>query len=228
MWRTMLTGIAMLGAGLAIGMIAPEQEVRAADGRAPLPSAAEGEHGSPSMVDLVALNEFLADPPPDLAGDANGDGTRDSAEDEFVEILNYGATPVDISGWTIQDATGVRHEFAKGVTLEAGEIYVVFGGGTPTGIPSRSDVASSGGLSLNNTADEVKLVGADAVNRDAHAFGAEGNEDQSVARIPDATGAWSLPHDAGYTWSFSPGVLNESPSPVESESWGRVKSLYRE
>lgn len=191
------------------------------------PAPAENAPGG-AAVDLAVLNEFLADPPADLAGDANGDGTRDSAEDEFVEILNFGSTPLDLSGWTIQDATGIRHEFEKGLTLEVGELYVVFGGGTPTGIPSRSDVASSGGLSLNNTSDEVKLVASDGIPRDLHAYGPEGNEDQSIIRIPDATGNWTRPHDVGYSWNFSPGVLNESPSSVESESWGRVKSLYRE
>ncbi|HEV2885232.1 MAG TPA: hypothetical protein VGW36_10260, partial [Pyrinomonadaceae bacterium] len=40
----------------------------------------------------IVINEFLADPPgsaaSDLQGDANHDGTRDSGDDEFVELVN--------------------------------------------------------------------------------------------------------------------------------------------
>ena len=176
---------------------------------------------------VVALNEILADPPPDLAGDANGDGTRDSAQDEFVEIYNAGTVAADLSGWTIQDLTDVRHEFEKGFTLEPGELYVVFGGGTPTGIPSRSTVASSGGLSLNNTADEVRLVGADATVRDLHSYAAEANADQSLIRLPDGIGEWTRPHDEGLPWDYSAGLRNDTPTSVDAQSWGALKARYR-
>lgn len=193
----------------------------------PLPSAAESADARPA-AELVVLNEFLADPPPDLEGDANGDGVRSSADDEFIEIYNAGTTTVDLSGWTIQDATSVRHTFEAGFTLAPGDLYVVFGGGAPTGIPSGWALASSGGLSLNNTADEVKLVDAATLVVDTHPYGPEGNEDQSVLRFPDGTGAWTLPADAGLPWNFSPGELNSSPTSVEASSWGKVKANYRE
>src|SRR5437867_9369322 len=41
----------------------------------------------------------LADPPEGPAGDANGDGVRNSSQDEFVEILNRSSAPIDISGF---------------------------------------------------------------------------------------------------------------------------------
>jgi hypothetical protein len=178
-------------------------------------------------AEIVTLNEILADPPPDAAGDANGDGIRDSAQDEFIEIYNAGSLPADLSGWTIQDLTDVRHEFEKGFTLAPGELYVVFGGGVPTGIPSRSTVASSGGLSLNNTADEVRLVGSDATLRDAHTYAAEANADQSLIRQPDGTGNWTRPHDEGLSWDYSAGILNGTPTSVDAQSWGEVKARYR-
>jgi len=181
-----------------------------------------------ASAEVVALNEILADPPPDAAGDANGDGIRDSAEDEFIEIYNAGALPADLSGWTIQDLTGVRHEFEEGFTLAPGELYVVFGGGTPTGIPSRSTVASSGGLSLNNTADEVKLVGADAIARDLHSYAEEANADQSLIRYPDGSGEWTRPHDVGLSWDYSAGSRNDTFTSVDAQSWGAVKARYRD
>jgi hypothetical protein len=176
----------------------------------------------------VVLNEILADPPPDLAGDANGDGVRGTSDDEFVEIVNRSGTPVDLAGWRLEDASGIRHEFVGGPTLEPGALWVVFGGGDPTGIPSGWDVATSGGLSLNNSGDEVRLVGPDDVPRDVHAYGSEGGADQSLIRLPDGDGEWTRPGDAGFGWAFSPGVLNETATSVTARSWAKVKSLYRD
>ena len=39
-----------------------------------------------------------------LDGDTNGDGTLDSAQDQFAEIVNSGASSVDSSGYTISDS----------------------------------------------------------------------------------------------------------------------------
>ena len=38
----------------------------------------------------------LADPPSGTPGDANGDGTRSSSQDEFVELANVSSDPVDL------------------------------------------------------------------------------------------------------------------------------------
>jgi hypothetical protein len=111
--------------------------------------------------------------------------------------------------------------------LGAGEILVVFGGGTPTGIPSRAEVASSGGLSLNNTGDTVQLIGSDGIPRDTRAYGSEANADQSLIRVPDGTGAWTRPGDEGFPWLFSPGAANGVTTSLQQRSWAEVKALYR-
>ncbi|MBZ0266534.1 lamin tail domain-containing protein [bacterium] len=174
----------------------------------------------------IVLNEILADPPPDPEGDANGDGVRGTSDDEFVELYNTGADPVNLEGWTLHDATGMRHEFGTGTVMDPGEFLVVFGGGTPTGILSPVQVASTGGLSLNNTADQVRLVGLDGLTRDVHDYGAEANADQSLIRVPDG-GEWTRPFDVGYALPYSPGVSNTGPSALRQESWARIKALYR-
>ncbi|HEV7558219.1 MAG TPA: lamin tail domain-containing protein, partial [Kofleriaceae bacterium] len=69
----------------------------------------------------VFINEALANEP-------GSDTTR-----EFVELVNGGTADADISGWTLSDATSVRHTFAAGTTLHAGKAIVVFG--TAAGIP---------------------------------------------------------------------------------------------
>ena len=176
----------------------------------------------------VVLNEVLADPAADAAGDANGDGVRDGADDEFVELLNRGSESVDLSGWTLADAAAVRHEFPAGFILAAGQYHVVFGGGSPTGIPSSFELASTGGLSLNNTGEEVSLVGPDGTPRDVHAWGSEGNTNQSMIRVPDGTGDWTRPSDEGLPSPFSPGAPNVITTSVANESWAAIKALYRD
>lgn len=174
----------------------------------------------------VVLNEILADPGPEPGGDANGDGVRHTSDDEFVEIVNVSGAPVDVSAWELHDATGLRHTFADGTVIAAGDLFVVFGGGEPAGIPSAWAVASGGGLSLNNSGDDVRLVGMDGVTRDVHTYGSEANADQSLIRVPDG-GPWTRPGDVGYEWAFSPGLSNSAPSGLAPESWSRIKALYR-
>ena len=87
----------------------------------------------------ISLNEILADPPTvtddPLQGDVNGDGEGDSFEDEFVELVNYGTQPVDISGWTLSDddAPGAEFAFPAGTILPAMSFVTLFGGGSPQG-----------------------------------------------------------------------------------------------
>jgi len=62
---------------------------------------------------LLIINEVLYDPPSGDAGDANGDGTREAQEDEFIEFVNIGGT-LDLSGYTIHDNAQERHIFPEG------------------------------------------------------------------------------------------------------------------
>lgn len=94
----------------------------------------------------VVLNEICANEP------------GSSTAGEFVEIVNIGTAAADLGGWTLSDATSVRHTFAGGTSLAAGKAIVVFGGATaiPAGLAS-AVAASTGGLSLNNGGDTVTL-----------------------------------------------------------------------
>jgi len=158
---------------------------------------------------FVVINEILADPASGLAGDANGDGTRDSTDDEFVEIVNTDAVDLDISGWTLSDGFGLRHTFPASTILPAGCGIVVFGGGTPTGGFGGVLVqtASTGALGFNNGGDTVTLANGttDVVSE---SYGSEGGDNQSLTRDPDLTGAFvkhSLAAGAGGSL-FSPGT----------------------
>lgn len=83
--------------------------------------AATGGPFTLNIVDTeVVLNEVLADPPSGSDGDANGDGTRDPDDDEFVEIYNNSPSPLDLSGFTVSDGTGIQHTFPQGTVLDPG------------------------------------------------------------------------------------------------------------
>jgi predicted extracellular nuclease len=155
------------------------------------------------------INEFLADTASGSAGDANGDGTRDSSQDEFVEIVNVSGADADISGWTLADGFTVRHTFPAGTVVPDGCSIVVFGGGTPTGSFGRSVVqtASGGFLGLNNGGDDITLSSG-ASDVAVVSYGGEGGDNQSLTRDPDISGAFakhSVATGSGGTL-FSPGT----------------------
>jgi hypothetical protein len=168
------------------------------------------------IKDALVINEFLADPPQGPAGDANGDGTRSASQDEFIEIVNRNADPIDISGYKLSDASSVRHVFPVGTIIPPFEAAVVFGGGNPTGTFGNAMEnqlvfkASSGSLSLDNSGDVIKLEDASGHTIQEIRYGpAEGNANQSLNRDPDVDGANFLPHVqvAGSSGRlFSPGT----------------------
>jgi len=162
----------------------------------------------------LIINEVLYDPPggnpTDLVGDANGDGIREAQEDEFVEIYND-SLDYDISGFTLSDASQLRHTFPAGTIIPTRGVIVVFGGGTPTGTFGGSIVqkASTGALNLNNAGDVLTLrntSGATVAVFDIN--GRSGNPDESYTRSPDVTGDFlqhsAIPEAGGRL--FSPGT----------------------
>lgn len=158
----------------------------------------------------LLINEVLYDPPSDASGDANGDGTRDPLADEFVELYN-GNPQLDISGYTLSDASMLRHTFPAGTILPSRGVIVVFGGGSPTGEFGGAIVqtASEGQLNLNNAGDMLTLK--DAMGNTVAVFdinGLSGNPDESYTRNPDISGAFEqharIPAAKGKP--FSPGL----------------------
>ncbi len=176
----------------------------------------------------VRINEILADPPADLGGDANRDGVRDASDDEFVEIVNCGSEPVDISGWMLRDASGVRHVFGDtAIVVVPGEYVTVFGGGEPTGFEGKVFVASTGSLGLTNSGDTVTLLKSDGSVVDVHSYGTEGSSDEAMIRYPDCVGDWTLPSEVGLEDAFSPNSANATSSGLTNSTWGTIKALFR-
>lgn len=106
---------------------------------------------APAAAQLV-VNEILADP----ATDWDGDGTVDYRGDEWVEILNTGAAPVDLAGYGLMDAAATAPRIILAGTLGAGEIILVLGSAAVAW--QEANGVTVAGLSLNNGGDEVVLV----------------------------------------------------------------------
>src|SRR6185295_4972114 len=170
----------------------------------------------------VLINEFLADPPEGAAGDANRDGVRDSADDEFVELVNTTTHDIDITDYRILSrGTGsdtLRHVFAAGTILPSCSAIVVFGDGTSAFNPNdpafggaRVVKASTHSLSLVNSGGVISLqdrAGA-IVNLVAYggSSGINAGNNQSVTRSPDIIGNLAQHLTAsGGARAFSPGT----------------------
>lgn len=107
-----------------------------------------------------AITEILFNVPKDNA-DANHDGTRDATSDEFVELINPHAKPINLAGYRIvsrlawanpEGKQGVTFTFPD-FTLGPGEIVVIFNGynapppgahGTAVAAPAQTNESFAG------------------------------------------------------------------------------------
>lgn len=193
---------------------------------------ARGPSGAPLVGDL-RLNEILAGP----ARDWDGDQVFSARQDEWLEIKNSGAAPVDLSPYRVSDADStIRFEFSG--TLAAGTTLLVTGRQAEDW--QRAAQRTVTGLSLNNAGDTVilfRIDGADTVAVDVKAYNSvEGASDRSTGRLGDA-GAWALfdalnryggtgePPSTGC--APTPGAENECPTSILDTTWGRIKKEFR-
>jgi hypothetical protein len=109
----------------------------------------------------LRLQEVLADPPAGPSGDLNRDGVRRAPDEEFVELVNTGATPLCLTGWTLSEAGGRGgHLFPLGPALAPGRAALVFGGGVPVGVFGGAQVqraSAAAGLALDGPGDVLSL-----------------------------------------------------------------------
>jgi hypothetical protein len=194
------------------------------------PMAIPTAHAAPD----VRIAEILAAP----ARDWDGNGTFSSRDDEWIEILNGGATPADLTPYFVTDGDSIpRFRFSG--TLAPGAALLVTGAMAVSWEQQTSHPVF--GLSLGNTGDKVMLwqiTGADTVLVDSYTYKShESAADRSSGRTPDGN-EWKL-HDglnpyAGTTQPVgtgcvpSPGVPNTcGVTPTHKVTWGRVKTIYR-
>ena len=183
----------------------------------------------------LRLNELMAGP----ARDWDGNGVFSSRDDEWVEVVNAGATPLDLTGFVITDGDSIPR-FALAGTLGPGERRVVYGSESYAWEQANGHPAF--GFSLANGGDSVLLwqvVAAETLLVDAYAYRShEAAADRAVGRSPDASGEWvifdALNPYAGATpppgngCAPTPGAPNVCDStPTRRMPWGSLKSTYR-
>ena len=175
---------------------------------------------SPHQGELI-FNEVLIDGSTDQ--DANGDGDIDPVEDEFVEIVNTSGQAIALADWTLWDSNlpTPRHIFPAGTSLPAGEVIVVFGGGTAPDdiqgarfmVAENYDSGIAFGLSMNNGGDTLTLYDDQMREVAVFAYGEQGIivavQDESITRSPDVTGDFGAHTEASGDPAviFSPGTM---------------------
>ena len=167
----------------------------------------------------LILNEILYDPPGGSDGDSNGDGTRDSQDDEFIELYNDSDSQLDVSGFMIFDTEALnsgtpRHTVPDGTIIPPNSAFVVFGGGNPTGNFGGAVVqASNDILNLNNSGDVLTVQdsnGATVITFDIEPL--SDNPDESYTRNPDITGDFEQHADDVNGVLFTPGTKIDGSS----------------
>ncbi len=109
----------------------------------------------------LRISEVLADPPPGRAGDANGNGRRETYADEFVEILNADSVAIEMGGMLLGDAHKTSFIFPDHARIEPGQRIAVFGDRAPQGVGFFS-AGGRIGNGLDNLRDAVFLLSPDA------------------------------------------------------------------
>ena len=162
----------------------------------------------------VVIDEVLADPGSGLSGDANGDGTRQTYADEFVELFNRGSEAVDLAGWRLGDddaALANWFEFPPLSIVAPGGRMVLFGGGSPQGFADPTLIFSDDGRigdGLSNSGDGLFLIDADGDTASIVPSGISWNRNQSVTRYPPGAGPFAQHSDPPGVGSdlYSPGA----------------------
>lgn len=163
------------------------------------------------------INEVLYDPASGLAGDANGDGIRDANEDEFIEFFNSGPA-IDLTGYTLEDESRIRHTFPAGSIIPLNGVLIVFGGGNPNTSNFGGAIvqtASEGLLNMTNSGDIITMRDPNgAVYLTFDIYPLSNNPDEAYTRNPDLTG--NFEQHAGISSAngvlFSPGTKLDGSS----------------
>lgn len=126
----------------------------------------------PPPPPLIAINEFVPRP----GSDWNGDGVVNQG-DEYIELLNHGVIPVNLSGYRLDDEANIgSNPFSlPSVTLQPGERIVFYGSQT--------------GLLLSDGGDGVRLLRPNGQLMDAYNYFVVYYPDQAFCRLPDNGGA---------------------------------------
>ncbi len=146
-----------------------------------------GYNCHPPLPGSLLINEVLADP---SGHDINGDQWFDPFEDEFIEILNVAAVPINLRGVSIRVGSRMPHQFNAQCILP-GQVIVVFGG-LFQGVANDNVVIAAHTLKLPNTGGNVAILDEDERVLDMMSYGNEADGPHSIARLPDGSDQWGV------------------------------------
>ena len=162
------------------------------------------------------ISEVLADPPPYPDGDANGDGKRDSYEDDFIELYNAGSEPISLAGWRLGDNSALKNhfKFPPDAIIAPHSYIVLFGDGKPKGftVPVYID---DGRIGNGLTSKGEKILLTDNIGHEIDSVShTPWPKKQSLVRNPPDSGPF-VPHKTVSTVKapFSPGGNHIIPKP---------------
>ncbi len=166
----------------------------------------------------LVISEVYPNPAWGEAGDTNGDGVRHTYQDEFVEVANQGAHPIDIGGYFLgdDDAPADRlFRFPDNTVLDTQAVVVLFGGGEVSG--SNRIFVDDGriGDGLSNWSDTVQLLEPDSSTVVASMVYERSTRGVSYARNED--GNYLLHNQIYQEDSTSVGRLEPGDDPIEPE-----------
>ena len=173
-------------------------------------------HIIPKPDYLLFISEVLADPPTGEAGDANGDGKRETYGDEFIELYNAGSEPISLAGWRLGDSTALKNhfQFPDDAVIAPGSYVILFGDSTATGfsVPVYIDDGRIGN-GLTNKGEVIRLT--DNIGHEIDSVShSPWPTKQSLVRNPLDGGPF-VPHKTVSTIKalFSPGTTHIIPKP---------------
>ena len=163
------------------------------------------------MIDMggadLALPVDLAPPPPrDMAGggmpvgavvinevhpsNVNGVADEDGEKDDWIELYNTTASPIDLTGVGLSTKPNNPYEwtFPAGAAIAAKQFLVVFASSKNRTVPGRPLHTN---YTINNGVDSVSLTAPGRVQLDNFAP-ARSKMDVSWCRVPDAMGPFQL------------------------------------
>lgn len=170
----------------------------------------------------LVINEVLANPPAGDAGDANGDGTRDPYQDEFVEIVNVSDGPVELGGAQLFVDESLRHTFEP-LCILSGAAVVIFGGGMIGPTVVGPALISDRRLGLPNDAGKIEFIAGGVHETVSYSR----SPAASMVRSPELIGTTWVSHVDAHATPYSPGTCGDgsalstkclSPSPSDGES----------
>jgi len=137
----------------------------------------------------IVINEFLAGNDTCCGADIFDGNTED-----FVELYNHGADPININGWGFSDTDGLVTTTAPDTSIAPGGYLVLWYTGDNNGFPEVNEKLSKDG-------ETIYIADADGNSIVSYDFGPQ-TDDISYGRNPDGSDTWE------YFLIPSPGFSN--------------------